>query len=93
MSSSSSLFATGAAAVALAAIFAACPAAARADVCDRLWHERNSIYAEAGFCFKTPRARAVFGPRCYPPYGELSPGEQRRINEIKAEEYERGCSD
>jgi hypothetical protein len=66
---------------------------ARADVCDRLWYERNEIYADAGFCFKTPRARAVFGERCYPPYGQLSPGAQRRVNEIQAEEYGRGCAE
>jgi hypothetical protein len=66
-------------------------AAARADVCDRLWYDRNAIYADAGYCFQTPRARATFGPGCRPPYGRLTPGAQRRINEIQAEEYARGC--
>lgn len=29
--------------------------------CDQLWFGRNSIYKEAGYCFKTPRAIAAFG--------------------------------
>ena len=40
--------------------------------CNALWTERNSIYARNGYCFKTARARAVFGPGCFPPYGKLS---------------------
>jgi len=30
--------------------------------CNALWNARNSIYAQNGYCFKTARARAVFGP-------------------------------
>jgi len=77
--------------VTLAALAFAYAGPARADACDRLWYERNSIYADAGYCFKTPRALAAFGPRCYPPYGELSPGAHRHINAIQAEEYSLGC--
>ncbi len=29
--------------------------------CDELWAERNAVYAEAGYCFKTPRAIRAFG--------------------------------
>jgi hypothetical protein len=29
--------------------------------CDQLWFARNSIFKEAGYCFKTPRAIAAFG--------------------------------
>jgi len=29
--------------------------------CDQLWLGRNSIFKEAGYCFKTPRAIAAFG--------------------------------
>jgi len=29
--------------------------------CEQLWFGRNSIYKEAGYCFKTPRAIAAFG--------------------------------
>jgi YARHG domain len=46
--------------------------------CNALLTERNSIYACNGYCFKTERARAVFGPGCFPPYGKLSGWEQSR---------------
>lgn len=29
--------------------------------CEQLWFARNSIYKEAGYCFKTPRAIEAFG--------------------------------
>ena len=80
-------------ALAAAVAAAALAGPARADTCDRLWYQRNEIYADAGFCFKTPRALAAFGPRCYPPYGELRPGAKRRIDAIQAEEYGLGCRD
>jgi hypothetical protein len=87
------IFVTAAAAVTLAAVTFGCAGPARANSCDRLWYERNSIYADAGYCFKTPRARAAFGRGCVPPYGQLSPREQRRVNAIQAEEADLGCSD
>lgn len=59
--------------------------------CQALWYERNEIYARNGYCFKTARARSVFGPGCFPPYGRLSYGEKRRVDEIQAEEDARGC--
>lgn len=59
--------------------------------CSELWYARNAIYAEAGYCFKTRRARAVFGRRCYPPYGHLSRGERRRVNRIQHWEDVKGC--
>lgn len=62
------------------------------DWCYDLWYQRNAIYARKGYCFKTQRARAVFGPACFPPYGQLSPNEQRRVNRIKAQERAQGCS-
>jgi len=68
------------------------PAAARGESCDQLWQARNSIFAEAGHCFKTSRAIAVFGPRCYPPYGQLTAAQQARVNSIIAEERRLGCS-
>lgn len=64
---------------------------ARAASCDELWYWRNAIYAEQGYCFKTDRAIAVFGPRCYPPYGRLTPGQERRVEDIKARERRKGC--
>ncbi len=59
--------------------------------CGELWYARNAIYAAKGYCFKTQRARQVFGPRCYPPYGRLSGSEQREVNLIRSFERRRGC--
>ena len=68
------------------------PAAAKADSCDQLWRARNSIFAEAGHCFKTSRAIAIFGTGCYPPYGRLEAAQEARVNAIIAEESRLGCS-
>ena len=59
--------------------------------CNELWYERNAIYADNGYCFKTRRARRAFGRACFPPYGRLSPRERRRVNRIKEWEYDKGC--
>ena len=60
--------------------------------CSELWYARNAIYAEKGYCFKTERAREVFGPGCFPPFGRLSGWEQNQVNEITYWERRRGCS-
>lgn len=44
----------------LAASLAAGPARAEFP-CDELWAERNAVYKEAGYCFRTPRAIRAFG--------------------------------
>jgi YARHG domain-containing protein len=78
----------------LAAIAAAAvhvPVPAWAQSCEQLWHARNSIFAAAGHCFKTPRAIAVFGSRCHPPYGRLTGAQQARVNSIIAQERQLGC--
>lgn len=80
----------GAAVTAPAFLLSAAPAAAQ-GACASLWHQRNSIYARNGYCFQTARARSVFGPGCFPPFGEMSPGERRRVNQIQAEEDALGC--
>ena len=80
----------------LAAIVAAAmhvPAPAWAQSCEQLWHARNSIFAAAGHCFKTPRAIAVFGARCHPPYGQLTRAQEARVNSITAQERQLGCSE
>jgi hypothetical protein len=64
---------------------------AMAQSCGELWNQRNAIFARNGYCFRTARARDVFGPGCFPPYGRLSPREQARVNEIQYEEDMRGC--
>ncbi|TDR93998.1 YARHG domain-containing protein [Enterovirga rhinocerotis] len=66
-------------------------AALAQGACESLWHQRNAIYARNGFCFRSERARAVFGPGCFPPYGELSRGEKRRVAAMQAEEDALGC--
>jgi len=59
--------------------------------CGQLWQARNAIYARRGYCFETERARRVFGPGCFPPYGRLSPDEQEEVSLIEAYERDRGC--
>lgn len=60
--------------------------------CSQLWFERNRIYARNGYCFKTARARAEFGPGCFPPYGQLRGWEKRRVGEIQMWEGRNGCN-
>lgn len=60
--------------------------------CSELWYARNQIYAEKGYCFKTQRARAVFGRGCFPPYGRLSRWEREEVERIKRWEGRRGCN-
>lgn len=60
--------------------------------CYQLWYARNAIYAAKGYCFKTAKARAVFGPGCFAPFGKLSSSEQRRVNDIIYWERRKGCS-
>ena len=59
--------------------------------CDQLWYARNAIYARNGYCFQTPRAQAVFGRGCFPPYGRLGGWEQERVQELQMWERRRGC--
>lgn len=78
--------------VLIAASAAALSAPAAAETCDQLWQTRNAIFAEAGHCFKSPRAIATFGPRCYPPYGRLNRAQEARVDAIAAHERRLGCS-
>jgi YARHG domain-containing protein len=88
------LLSTIAAALAVAAAFAA-PAADAQGSCHSLWVERNSYYKQAGYCFRTERAIAYFGNAgCYI-YNEaqvrFSPGVWARILEIRRLEQAMGC--
>jgi hypothetical protein len=67
------------------------PPPAAAQSCNELWYRRNAIFAQAGYCFQTERARAAFGAGCFPPYGRLSPSQQARVNAIQAREAYLGC--
>jgi hypothetical protein len=59
--------------------------------CRGLWLERNRVMAEAGYCFQTPQAIAVFGRGCYPPYGKLSRDDKCYVDAIAAIERRKGC--
>jgi YARHG domain-containing protein len=68
---------------------------ARANVCDDLWVQRNSIYKEYGYCFKTPRAIGYFGNAgCqYDNEGDipLSRADRSLVLAIKHKEKSLGC--
>lgn len=59
--------------------------------CYDLWYARNAIYARQGYCFRTRRARRVFGARCYPPYGRLTAYQRRIVRAIRRAERRNGC--
>jgi len=59
--------------------------------CRALWYQRNAVYAEQGYCFKTADAIATFGERCYPPYGKLTRDQQRFVDEVRSWERRKGC--
>ena len=70
-------------------------APARADICYDLGVQRNSIYKEYGYCFKTPRAIGYFGNAgCqYDNEGDipLSGPDRSLILAIKHKEKSLGC--
>lgn len=65
--------------------------------CDAFWGERNAVYAEAGYCFKTARGIKAFGNAdCR--YDEirdvpLSARDRAKIADIVREEQRNGCRD
>ncbi|WP_271166811.1 YARHG domain-containing protein [Hansschlegelia plantiphila] len=65
------------------------------SICADLWRERNSIYRNAGYCFKTPRAIRAFGSAgcSYDDIADvpLSARERADIMDITREEHVRGC--
>ena len=63
----------------------------RSMTCGELWYARNAIFARQGYCFKTARARSVFGPRCYAPWGQLTAQQQNRVDRIIYWERQYGC--
>lgn len=64
--------------------------------CDELWGERNAIYKDAGYCFRTERAIRAFGNSgCK--YDELadvplSARQRAYIADIQRQERENGCA-
>ena len=59
--------------------------------CEQLWKERNSIYADNGYCFETAKAIAVFGHGCFPPYGRLKALDKGLVAEVESWEHRKGC--
>lgn len=82
----------------LAAVLASLTAspALAAFPCDELWGERNAIYKDAGYCFRTERAIHAFGNSgCK--YDELadvplSARQRADIADIQRQERENGCA-
>ncbi|MDR7037317.1 hypothetical protein J2X36_002064 [Methylobacterium sp. BE186] len=73
-----------------------CASPARAAFpCDELWGERNAVYAEAGYCFRTPRGIAAFGnAQCrYDDIRDvpLSARDRAKVADIVREERRNGC--
>ena len=65
---------------------------AQAESCYDLWYERNAIYDAHGFCFKTQLGQQTFdNSDCFTSNVRLSPAEQQRVEQIKAEEKRRHC--
>jgi hypothetical protein len=70
------------------------PASAR-DTCEELWFERNAIFKDAGYCFKTRRAIRAFGNAgcLYDDEADvpLTPASRRRVADLRAQERYAGC--
>jgi len=63
-----------------------------ADSCYDLWYERNAIYDDNGYCFKTSLGKRVFdNSDCYTSDPDFTRAEQRRIDQIRREEKRLGC--
>ncbi len=81
--------------VCLCAVLIGSPALAQA-LCDEMWGERNAIYFDAGYCFKTARAKAAFGDNADCRYERiedvpLSARQRADIAAIQARERRNGC--
>jgi hypothetical protein len=63
--------------------------------CSSLWYERNQIYKDAGYCFKTARAIRAFGNSgcSYDDIGDvpLSARQRAIVRDIVAQERRMGC--
>ncbi len=63
--------------------------------CEELWQNRNQIYKDAGYCFRTARAIRVFGNAgCQYDnlnFVPLSPVQRREIADIQRYENRRNC--
>ena len=68
---------------------------AQAQSCGELWHQRNSIYKAAGYCFRTPRAIQTFGNAGCSYDSEydvpLSARQRAIVASIREQERDLGC--
>jgi len=79
----------------LGLLLASVASPALAQSCDQLWYERNAIYKDAGYCFKTTRGIRAFGnagcqfdnERDVP----LSANAAGRVEQIRRMERAYGC--
>lgn len=67
-------------------------APAQADSCAELWYKRNVIFAQNGYCFKTPLGKRTFRRfDCWTNNPTLTASERRRVAAIRKKERKRGC--
>ena len=67
-------------------------APAMAASCYDLWYERNSIYNDNGYCFKTKLGKQTFdNGDCYTRSPAFSEWEQDRIDWLRRQERRKGC--
>ncbi|GEO99655.1 YARHG domain-containing protein [Methylobacterium haplocladii] len=68
---------------------------ARADGCEEAWYQRNLIYKQAGYCFRTPRGIRAFGNAgcSYDAVEDvpLSARQRTTVGELKSYERANGC--
>jgi hypothetical protein len=68
---------------------------AQSRICHRLWVERNQIYKDYGYCFKSEQAIRYFGNRgCRYDYEEdipMSPRDRALVERIQARERDHDC--
>ncbi|MGY2047124.1 YARHG domain-containing protein [Methylobacterium sp. JK268] len=81
---------------ALSVIPALAPGRALAQGCEELWFQRNRIFKEAGYCFRTPRGIRAFGNAgcSYDDEGDvpLSARQREVVTEIRRAERMLGCA-
>ena len=68
---------------------------AQAQSCEELWYRRNSLYKQAGYCFRTARAIRAFGNAGCQYDSEadvpLSARQRAIVARINQEERDLGC--
>ena len=77
------------------AVILAISSGAASASCASLWYERNQIYKDAGYCFKTTRAIRAFGNSgcSYDDINDvpLSARQRAIVADIVAQERRMGC--